>query len=184
MTSVISSRLVVQQAVRYRRTSSAGAAAAALSVVGAAIHLSVVPEHREEWWAFAAFFLAVAAGQLISAALLIWRPRPRLLLAVVAANVAVVLVWVFSRTTGLPIGPPVTDMTGGRGNPALGGYGAHAARAIESVGRLDFAATVLELLVVVALVSLLPAVLRRRTVNTLLVAGLVLWSLYAVGIVN
>jgi hypothetical protein len=184
MTSVLSSTRVLEPRARRRRASSAAAAAAVLSVVGAGIHLWVVPEHREEWWAFAAFFVAVAAGQLLSAALLLWRPQPTLLLTVVAANTAVVLVWVFSRTTGLPVGPPVTDMTGGRGNPSLGGYGAHASHEIEAVGPLDLAATVLELLVVVALVSLLPPLLRRRAVNMLLVTGLVLWGLYAAGVVS
>ncbi len=173
----------VPESARTRVTVPAAArAAAALSFVAAGIHLWVVPAHLAQWWAFAAFFVAVAVGQLLTVPVVLRWPHPRLLLAGIAGNVGVVLVWVVSRTAGLPIGPPVLDMTGGRADPALGGYGAHAAHQVEAVGVLDFTSTVLELVVVVALVSLLPAAMRRRTVNALLLVGLALWGLYATGV--
>lgn len=167
-----------------QRTSTAPVVVATGSVAAAAIHLWVVPTHLEQWWAYGAFFLVVAGGQLLFAPIVLWRARPWLLVTGVAANVAVVLVWMFSRTSGLPIGPPLTDSTAGRGDPALGGYGSHASGAVEAVGPLDFTASAVELVIVLALVSMLPPTHRRHTVNALLAVGVTLWGLYLFGVVG
>ena len=154
----------------------------ALSTIGAAIHLYVAPEHLAEWWAYGWFFLLLAAGQLATVPLVLrWR-RPALLSMAIAVNVGAVLVWLVSRTSGLPIGPPVLDMTGGLADPTKGGYGAHALGVPEPVGVLDVTATVCELLVVLALCALLPATWRRWAVNTVLVVGLSMWCLFILGV--
>lgn len=153
--------------------------AALLSVTAAGIHLYVMPEHLTEWWLFGAFFGLVAAAQLLVAGVALWQPLPTLLAGGIALNVAVVVVWVVSRTAGVPLGAPVLDMTAGLADPDRGGYGEHAAGAPEPVGMLDLTATVLELLVVWALLAMLPATPRRRLGNLLLIGGLALWAGYS-----
>ena len=153
--------------------------AALLSVTAAGIHLYVMPEHFAEWWLFGAFFGLVAAAQLLVAGVALWQPRQTLLAAGIALNVGVVVVWVVSRTTGVPLGAPVVDMTAGLADPDRGGYGEHVVGAPEPVGMLDVSATVLELLVVWALLAMLPAASRRRIGNLLLIGGLALWGCYS-----
>ncbi|GAA1896644.1 hypothetical protein [Lapillicoccus jejuensis] len=70
----------------------------------AAIHLAVVPEHLEEWPAAGAFFLVLATVELLAAAAVLRRLRGDLLV-VVAVSVVPLVVWLVSRTMGLPIGP-------------------------------------------------------------------------------
>ena len=80
---------------------------AALLTAGAAlVHVGVAGQHFSEWWAAGLFFLVVAAAQ-IGWALWVWsRPATRtILLAGAAGSVALVLLWVVSRTSGLPFGP-------------------------------------------------------------------------------
>ncbi len=158
------------------------ATVAILSVVGAGIHLYVAPEHFEEWWAFGWFFLVVAAAQVATALLVLWGRALMLIVAAIVANAGTVLVWVVSRTDGLPIGPPVLDMTGGLADPTKGGYGTHAVGLPEPVGVLDLTATVCELLVLAALCALLPRAWRRPVVDGVLVVGLLLWGLFLVGV--
>ena len=56
---------------------------AALSLLTAAMHLWVVPEHLEEWWGYGAFFVVLAVAQGLCALVLLRRPsRPLLLLGV------------------------------------------------------------------------------------------------------
>ena len=85
---------------------------AAVSTAGAAaIHLAVTGEHAAEWWAFGAFFLAVAVVQG-ALALATWSPRPalrvpwaRLVAAAAVVDGLTLLLWLVTRTTGLPVGP-------------------------------------------------------------------------------
>jgi hypothetical protein len=80
---------------------------AALLTLGAAlIHVGVSADHFQEWWAAGLFFLVTAAAQL-GWALWCWsRPSSRrVLLAGAGGSVALVLVWMVSRTSGLPFGP-------------------------------------------------------------------------------
>ena len=49
-------------------------ASAALSLLAAAMHLWVVPEHLEEWWGYGAFFLVCAFAQGLYALGLLRRP--------------------------------------------------------------------------------------------------------------
>ena len=98
------------------------------------VHLAVVQEHLDEWWLYGVFFAVLGAAQLLWAMAALARdeaPFPR---TVALANVAVVLLWLVTRTTGLPVGPEPWEA--------------------EAFGRADVLATVLELVVVALLVAL------------------------------
>lgn len=137
--------------------------AAALSLGAALIHLWVAPEHAFAWWAYGAFFITVALAQgLLGVALLRW-PGRWVSLAGIAGNLAVVAMYVLSRTSGIPLGP-------------------HAGRP-EEVGVLDLTATVSEVVVIVLLVGMLDGPYRRAVVNALLVLGLAVWSLRLAGVI-
>jgi hypothetical protein len=79
--------------------------AGALSAGAGVIHLAMVPSHMAEWapegWAF------VVSGwlQIVVAAFLVQRSRPRLAQFMVVADVALVAAWVITRTSGSPWGP-------------------------------------------------------------------------------
>jgi hypothetical protein len=86
--------------------------AAALSLTAALIHASVAPAHFAEYWAFGIFFAIIAALQLIWAELVRRGASPGILWAGAAANLAVALIWLASRTIGLPIGPDAGQAEG------------------------------------------------------------------------
>jgi hypothetical protein len=130
--------------------------AAGLSLVAAAIHVMVIGPHFQEWWAYGVFFLASAAGQAAFAVVILLRTPPWLVLAGIAGNLAIVAMYVLSRTNGPPLGP-------------------HSGRP-ERAASLDVACTVAELGVIVALLGLLPAVAGRRTATVLAAIGLGLWT--------
>ena len=137
-------------------------AAAALSLMAAAIHLWVVPEHLEEWWGYGAFFLALAAIQgLYGLGLLRWHSRPFLLLGV-AGNLAIAILWLVTRTTGVPfLGPHVGE--------------------VERVGGLDLACTLGEVGIVAGLGALamrsLPTEGRIQVVVVAAASSLLFWHL-------
>ena len=79
--------------------------AATCSVGAAGIHFAVIPEHLAEYRPFGLFFVAIAVLQALWAILALRYPRRSLLLVGAAANLAILTLWVFTRTTGLPIGP-------------------------------------------------------------------------------
>lgn len=81
-------------------------ALAGLAATTGVIHLVATVEHVGVDWELAVFFALVGAGQLAAG----WRiyraaADARLLALVAAGSVAVALLWIFSRTTGLPFGP-------------------------------------------------------------------------------
>jgi hypothetical protein len=79
--------------------------AAALSLAAAGIHFAVLSDHLEEYVLFGVLFFALGWFQLIWAQVyLVWPRRGAAILAVLV-NAGAVLVWVMSRTVGLPIGP-------------------------------------------------------------------------------
>jgi hypothetical protein len=119
--------------------SDALVAVALLSVGAGVIHAAVIREHLEEWWLYGTFFAVVAVGQLIWAALALRRPTRSLLIWGALGNSAFVLLWLVTRITGLPVGPePWTP---------------------ESVGLVDVAASVFEVVLVISAVLML----RRNT---------------------
>jgi hypothetical protein len=80
---------------------------AALSVGAAAIHFAVVFEHFAEYVLYGVFFLVISWAQTIWPAVLLWRPSRLWLWLGMAGNAIVIVVYVASRTVGLPFGPDV-----------------------------------------------------------------------------
>jgi FtsP/CotA-like multicopper oxidase with cupredoxin domain len=79
---------------------------AALPTLGAAaIHLAVAPAHFREYVPFGVFFLVVGCTQAIGAVELAVRPTRPLALLIAGGSVALIGLWLVSRTAGLPIGP-------------------------------------------------------------------------------
>jgi hypothetical protein len=153
--------------VRHEVVAPAQMAAAIISAMVGGIHLAVTQEHFAHWWLFGAFFLVVGMFQVVFAPLILQRPTWPVALAGIVVNLTVALIWVASRTVGLPIVAPESaeSHTGG----AEGG--------LEAVGALDLASTAGELALIALLVTLLPPRLRRVTGNALLLVGVSLWIL-------
>lgn len=150
-----------------KRVSTPTALIATLSVFAGGIHLYAVPEHLREWWVFGTFFLAVGVAQ-VAFGLLVGRfHSTALVLAAIWGNVFVVLVYVLSRTKGVPIGPLE-----------------HGEHLLETAGPLDLTATAMEVLLAGCLLALLPARLRPVTLNALFFTGLGLWALRFLGVLG
>ncbi|MDP9439356.1 MAG: hypothetical protein M3P49_11525 [Actinomycetota bacterium] len=133
-------------------------AAAALSLVAALIHLWVMPEHFREWWGYGAFFLASALAQVLYVPLLLGRPSRGILLLGIGGNLAIVSLYLLTRTVGIPL------------------FGPHAGE-VEGAGFMDLCATTSELGIAAALGALLLRGLssdRRRLV--LIVAAIAVVS--------
>jgi hypothetical protein len=136
-------------------------AVTALSLLAALIHLWVVPEHMEEWWGYGAFFAICAGAQGLYALALLRRPGRPLLLLGVAGNLSILILWLVTRTTGIPLGP-------------------HAGEA-EAVGALDLACTLAEVGIVVGLGVMvmrgLPTERRLQVVVVTAASALLYWHL-------
>lgn len=140
----------------------AACVAAGLSLLAAMIHLWVVPEYLDEWWAHGAFFLVCALLQGLFSVLVLRFPYSKFIaLASIAGNSLIVLVYVISRTWGMPLGPDWRLFS-----PSV----AH----VEAPEVLGVAATVSELGVLFACVVLLGGAYREWSVNALLVLGALL----------
>lgn len=139
-------------------------AASGLSLAAALIHLWVAPNHFNEWWAHAAFFLFVALAQGLFAVLLIRWPGRTLSLAGIFGNLALVLLYIVSRTAGIPLGP-------------------HAGR-VEEASVLGMAATAAEVSIAVLLLALLDGRTRSFAINALFVAGAAVWALRLAGVLS
>jgi hypothetical protein len=106
-----------------------------LSGSAAAIHFAVIGDHFDEYWVFGVFFLVIAWFQAAWAVLVVAYPSRSLLLVGAIANGAIVAVWLWSRTAGLPIGPEA-------GEPEVAQF-------------IDVVAAVAEFLVVVGCLAML-----------------------------
>ncbi len=138
------------------------------------IHLAVLSEHVAEWWLSGVFFLVLGVAQMGWAVLAIssdtfpWTRR------VAALNAAVILLWLVSRTIGLPVGPGLWEA--------------------EAVGTADLLCSLLEAVVVVLLVLtrrrpdvqgtvVTPTMAQRRmaAVGVLAISGVTVVALVANG---
>ena len=119
---------------------------AALSAGAAAIHFAEISAHFQEYRVFGTFFLAVAWFQAASSVAIATRSERRLLIPIVVVNAIVILIWAWSRTAGLPIGPEA-------GEP-------------EAIGAADLLATVLEALIVVWSLGISAPSIASRTAST------------------
>ena len=104
-------------------------------VGSAVIHAAVVPEHLQEWAAAGLFFILLTLAQVVVADQLLRRPGSRTVLAAAAVSLLPLVVWLASRTVGLPFGPD--------------------AGAAEAVGLADVVACLLEAGTLIAAVTLL-----------------------------
>lgn len=77
----------------------------AASLGAAAVHVAVTPEHFRESTLYGGFFLLVAVAQLGTVIVLAHWPTRLLVGAVVASNTGLVLLWLLTRTVGIPLGP-------------------------------------------------------------------------------
>lgn len=108
----------------------------ALAVAAGSIHALAMVQHFSEGVLYGVFFAVVATSQLAWGTWVYRHPDKRRYLAAAAiANVSIVLIWVLSRTTGLPLGSRV-------GQP-------------EVPGLIDVLATLDELGIVVFVIAIL-----------------------------
>lgn len=107
---------------------------AGLSAGAAIIHLVAAPHHYEELGDLGAGFLAAAVFQGVWAMACLSGPSTRTRRLGIVVNAAIILVWAYTRTVGLPIG--------------------EFAGAPEPVGFPDAAAVVFELLLIAGLVDM------------------------------
>ena len=178
-------------ATRLTPGGTAAAAAACASLTAATVHVLVLPEHLAHGWPHGTFLATVAFAQVLLAWAVLRRPTVARVVLGLSGTVGVVLVYVASRTVGLPvafgsapeghsshggaavvhqpiagtIGPGVPVMPGLEGNPG-----------VEAVGTLDVIALAAELGVVVALLAMLPTRPRTAVVNVLAALGAALWA--------
>jgi len=150
------------------------------SSAAALAHVVAAPGYYIWWLLAGVFFAVLGAAQLLFAVLLLRGFDHRLLLmAGIWGTVGVILLYVASRTVGIPMAPPV-PFHGGRwvvGRSAIPNGAKH-------VGPLDVFTLVTELVLVLALVSTLPQRSRTRTVNQLLWIGVALWGAALVSVVH
>jgi hypothetical protein len=135
-----------------------------------AIHFAVIQSHFEEYWAFGVFFATAAWLQILWAMWVVARPGRVAALTGIAINGAITVVWIISRTVGIPFGP----------EPGV-------AEAVEFV---DVAATSLQVLAVLGALGLLTgsgagrAVARGAVVSTTLALGLAVAVLTTAAIIS
>jgi hypothetical protein len=133
-----------------------------LSLVAAWVHLAYATPHLRQWWAYGAFFVATGIGQGLFAPLILRRPpRAWLVAAGVAGNVAIIAMYVVSRTYGPPLGP-------------------HA-RVPEVAGAIDLSTTAIEVCLVGVLLTMMAPVARRRVANLLVLLAVLVWVLRLAG---
>ena len=121
-----------------------------LSIAAGAIHAIAAIDHFSHWWLYGVFFLVLTYGQVLwGISLLRKTPSDRTLTIGAKANLAIVGVWLFSRTIGVPLGPE--------------------SGSAEPVGVMDVAVT-LDQLMLVAYVALIvrPATRTTRGLRVLL----------------
>ena len=106
-----------------------------LSLGAGAIHFAEIQEHIAYDMAFGVFFIGIAWFQALWALAYLRRPTRSLAAGAAFVNVAVLLLWLASRTVGLPYGP----------TPGVP----------EAVGALDLIATGFEVTLVSALLPVL-----------------------------
>ena len=112
-------------------------AASGFSAVAGVIHAYFMPEHFEEWIGYGVFFLVATVCQVLLALVLLadLPPRREVLWAGIIGNAAIIMLWLITRTLGIPIGPMAGE--------------------IEAVGVLDLTSKIAEMVVIMCLALLL-----------------------------
>jgi hypothetical protein len=78
---------------------------AGVAFTGGLVHVGAAVDHFGEFPLYTLVFAGLATVQMAWAAMLVWRPSHRVLLFGCAFNVAVIGLWIASRTSGVPIAP-------------------------------------------------------------------------------
>jgi hypothetical protein len=171
MSLTLASSTSDQHAAHTRAVRAARVDVAIVCSVGAAFaHLVAAPGHYLWWPASGMFFVALGVAQLVVAVALVYSVDNRwFVLATLWGTVAVIGVYIVSRTIGLPGTPPVPF------------HGTHwvAGRSIlpdgaKHVGPLDLFTLVAELGVVATMLAMLPSPSKARAINQLMVLGIAL----------
>jgi hypothetical protein len=136
--------------------------ASALSLSAAIAHLGVAEPHYRAWWLHGLFFVVCGALQALFAVLVLWRPRAWLVLTGIAGTLAILGMYVYSRTNGSPVGPH-------EGVP-------------EPPGVYDMTTAAGEVALVVVLVLMLGDGTRRWAMRLVLLAAGALWVGKATGV--
>ena len=101
-----------------------------------------MPEHFEEWWGYGLVFLIAAVAQALNAIAILRAPTPTLFRIGIIGNLAIIALWVVTRTIGIPV------------------FGPHAGE-IEAIGAIDVVSKLVEVLLVVVLAVLLRSASQR-----------------------
>jgi hypothetical protein len=159
-------------------------AAITLASIAAGVHAVLIAQQATIWWGYGVLIAAIAVVQAAIAIGLALRPTTRVITAAIVGTVISTLLYVTSRTSGLPFGPGptnaprFTDPLHSAGHP---NYAALTGRA-EPVGLLDLGCLVAEVALIVLLVTMLPERRRRIATNALCAVGAVLWALRWTGV--
>jgi hypothetical protein len=135
----VDTRLATASTPVSRRRATLLPLVALAGVAAAAVHVVVMPDHFEESALYGTFFATAAIAQFGYSALLLARPSRSLLAAGVLGNAAILVLWLITRTVGIPLGP--------------------AAGTTETFGGLDVLASVFELTIAIGGTAL---ILRRQ----------------------
>jgi hypothetical protein len=166
---------VAARAMSRSRRPRAAYLAAGLAVACGVIHLAVAPVHFDHAALYGALFVAAGVGQLGLGVGILARPSQLLFSAGIAMNAAIIGAYVVSRTAGLPFAEEIKITT----TDSI-----YAPAEAEPVGPLDLETTISELVLVVALVTLLTGRVRHWAINLLLGAGVLLWVLRMTGVLD
>lgn len=159
------------------------AAAMGAALAGVA-HLLVVPGHWATSPLMSAFFVAVGTAQLVLVVLLRWRLPHAVIVGVIVGHLAIMGMYVASRTVDLPFVPPHDRAHAMEHLPvprAVGdGIPVYPGSRVEPVGVLDLVCLVAELILVVSLAALLPPRLRSVVTTVMATAAVlaVLWRVW------
>lgn len=147
----------------------------ALAVTAGCVHLAVAGDHGRDTWVVGVAFVTVGVLQLALAVALARAPRPSTVMAGLSGTVVVVVLYVASRTVGLPLIAVHEPGDVGATHPLgaeVHSRPSQASGTIEPVGALDLVALLAELSLVAGLASMLPAAIRSRALSLLLWLGL------------
>jgi hypothetical protein len=131
--------------------------AASLSLGAGLVHLEQTDTHWFTWWGYGLFFLLSGIGQVVYAGALVRWPKAAVLWLGIAGNLAIVAMYGYTRTNGIPWGP--------------------SAGHIERVGSGDFITTAGEFVLAGMLISALGPRTRSWFMTLLALAGAGIWVL-------
>jgi hypothetical protein len=131
--------------------------AGSLSLGAGLVHLELTSYHWFTYWGYGLFFLLTGIGQVLYAGAVVKWPTAPVLWLGALGNLAIVGMYMVTRTNGIPAGP--------------------SAGHIEAVGTGDFITTAGEFVLVGVLVSALGPKARSRFMTLAALAGVGLWVL-------